>query len=351
MTKEIQHRRHKQEESRKKKYFIIIALLMAGCGGDESALEVIEQPEEIIQPEEQEHDYLSDCMASFNCTNTDGSFLDLEICRETEENCREYIANGEILFPPETDWNLLYPDSERSADRCEGRTLNFGSNGWSSPDYQIYEYRCPVCPAPERMYRYLSSLLNGKEVLRFNGRIGLVLAPGTTEGEESSVNRSMDEINKALPREFQIYISDGTDVPDNHRIDSKFLDYEGMLREQNPEIGESVAAGLARYGNPVKVFLPKKGNFKEAWGHENPNLYHVEGVIAHELLHALGLWDHPPEDMASIVSYWGVTDHRLFPLDKLGLRYLYEELAPGEIAYIDRTTVQNWLYKQPECQQ
>ena len=229
------------------------------------------------------------------------------------------------------------------------------------------------------------------QIERFNSRPMLSLAEGTTDFQADIVRRALEFINYSLPEEYRVSLENVrvpalSGEPPNGEIYVDFVskdqwrDIEGLYAEE--------AIGVARYyssfneddpelsGRSVHIWIdPQYIQTRTLEGNFYKNLRDTAniGLLAHEILHALGFSGHVPAERVgaitsspvstimwptvSAVGHSTITEETriltgassvsfglLNPADRAGLRYLYEEIETGDDPRdITEAELDSWL--------
>ena len=180
-----------------------------------------------------------------------------------------------------------------------------------------------------------------------------VIGPGATQSDIELIRRAVDLINTALPSAWRLRITGqdsslsftdtfewrlSTGVPCHHacvELEPNIIDIE--VRPSATSAGLPVAGIAAVRHRDVLVGQDYRLWIENAYIQINASNYTLGGdetavgIVAHELIHALGFVDHVPSSFASIMTGdYSYTDDSLRPLDREGLRARYGRLDVGD---------------------
>ncbi len=242
------------------------------------------------------------------------------------------------------------------------------------------------CVNTDDLLYFFNEVFRGEtRIERFNDRPEISLAEGTTDFQAEIVRRAVEFINASLPDDYKIGIrpmrvDDRSDEPPSDEI---YIDFAPKGEWQDVgTLPENIIALSREYSSlserSAHIWVDPQYiqiRFLEDATGTNRNIRDGNniGLLAHEILHALGFAGHVPFQThvgfrsaeifsimwptASIVGQSGVTGESristganllflgiLHEADRAGLRYLYEELETGDSPQsIEEADLDAWL--------
>lgn len=191
---------------------------------------------------------------------------------------------------------------------------------------------------------YLSSGTAGT-VSRFHGAPVLRIIGPSTPHERGIVFGAVEAVNRALPPGYKIQM--GADQPGMSF--RNIIDDEGYIYYPHPlsygtiyieflpcaeyfRCGRAAATAWSLGGGPHSDRWSYTQFAQGTVSHNDP--WQGRILMAHELLHAIGMDEHVSQDLDSIVRarhhYDAATDTILSSLDREGIQALYGRLKPGD---------------------
>lgn len=176
--------------------------------------------------------------------------------------------------------------------------------------------------------------LHGDAVSRFRSAPAVRIVSGASERERRIVEEAVEAINLSLPVQFQIQY--GPDVPDTDAYEDGTIDVRFLSCAEFGRCGSAAASTFVSVSSNAAGeqtarsadVLFARGTFSYSRDDQAPTL------MAHELLHAMGIDHHVRSWLSSIMQasdhYRFATPTILTALDREALAALYRRLKPGD---------------------
>lgn len=211
--------------------------------------------------------------------------------------------------------------AKKSNGLTSEKTIHFSIDNTTFTEQQINQFMTFYFPGKERI-----------GLLKWTEDVDVRVKGDPTEQDRKVLAKNIEELNKLIPIELVL-------VNEGEGNNSNKMDVHYIPTHEFDTIGSDlpvVSGGIWTVGVAVPISHDPKGLRKMAVGIGTDTSQSVrDGTTAHELLHAMGLFNHVEHDSSSVVTEinQGVTEMSQSDKDLVAILYR-EELFVGYDQYV-----------------